>query len=71
MTDGIIQEVLNNYRPLRKPNGNYPYFTPKMFNEIQQELIEKIKKIEHNAKTFREAKILQDYEDKLIGDNQE
>ena len=38
MTEGIIDKVFAKYRPLRKPNGNYPYFTPKIFLQLKQEL---------------------------------
>jgi len=45
MTEGIVQKILSKYRPIRKSNGNYPYFTPKIFLQLQSELISEIKKI--------------------------
>ena len=66
MTEGIIQEVFNKYRPIRKGNGNYPYFTPKIFLQIQQELIEKIKQELTHAGCNTNCKY---HMKKLIGDN--
>jgi len=42
MTDGRVQKVLSKYRPLRKGNGNYPYFTPRIFLALQQDVIKGI-----------------------------
>jgi hypothetical protein len=69
MTKGVVQRVLGKYRPLRKANGNYPYFTPKIFSQIEKELIAEINKASFERElTPRKQAIVLLYD--LIGDNQ-
>lgn len=63
MTEGIIQKILEKYRPKRKPNGNYPYFTPRLFEQIEQELIEEVE--------ASSAELDDDILEELIGDSKE